>query len=287
MPAPTAVRANAERAAQLIRERAQPTPPNGGTPPAESADEELKRLRAENERLTAAHSTLKGKYDAEVPRLHDELKKAKAASGGDPAAPQPAGKASKPEELKTLTDDERHMMGDGYLSVTMKVVREILGSDLPEHLQPLSSKLDYLARMTDAQYRERLAERVPNWQRQNDDPGFYAWLQQIDPATGRLRHDLLKEADDLMQGNRVADIFLAYTERREIGASRTGKQPSPTPPREQLGDPPPAALDVEGKIWTRAQIKQFYAEKKDMDKAEARKIEQDIFAAYNEGRVRD
>jgi hypothetical protein len=291
MGLPSAVRKSADKAAELMRSRsgapAQPgTPTPAPTPVAAApAAQSEAELRSEVERLTQANTVLRTKYDAEVPRQARELAEAKRRADEAEAKLREQAEGQ-PPKVEGLTDEERLMMGEGGITATTKIVDARLNAKLDELLKPVNDKLTYLQRMNERTYRERIAERVPGWQSQNEDPGFYAWLQQLDPATNRLRHELLNEADAAMQGNRVADIFLAYTEKREIGAG-VSRAPSPSPEASRQGDPPPPALENKGKIWTRGEIKQFYRNKGRMNPDEARQMEQDIFAANNEGRIRD
>ena len=66
-------------------------------------------------------------------------------------------------------------------------------------------------------YFETLEEAVPDIWTINKDPGFLNWLQEIDPLNSRPRQDLLNEAQDRLDANRVAQFFKAWQRRGSGG----------------------------------------------------------------------
>jgi len=59
-------------------------------------------------------------------------------------------------------------------------------------------------------YFEALEEAVPDIWTINKDPEFLNWLQGIDPLNNRPRQDLINEAQDRLDANRVAQFFKAW-----------------------------------------------------------------------------
>ena len=55
-----------------------------------------------------------------------------------------------------------------------------------------------------------LEDLVPDWETINKDPGFLNWLQGIDPLNDRPRQDLINEAQNRLDANRVAKFFKAW-----------------------------------------------------------------------------
>lgn len=317
MALPAAVLAKATRAHELQAEAiarragapaaaARPaTPAKPAAPQPAAADvPTLQRQLADAQELlrkaNLAHDTLRGKYDAEVPRLsgqarqlNTDLTKATARNTeleGLLAAKFDAG------TFNSLTAEDRQLAGDGLVTVIGKIAREAATHVVTTSIKPLSDRVGEFERMDEDRYFLTLDELAPDWLAQNEDPRFMAWLQQFDPTTQRPRLDALKRAEGAKQGNRVAEIFRAFREGREIGAL------TPAAPDVnaalRVGEDPPAGggsvidfpVDEHGKrIWTGAAIKQFYADKvrgKYRGKeAEARLIEEDIFAARSDGRL--
>ena len=299
MALPAAAQRKVDQAKALMQAPPPASIPDNPTPPPPAAptdSEKLAQLEAKNVELAKQletekqrSSTFKGRLDSQVPTLQAQLKTAadeKAALEAKLNAKVEAG------VLTSLTDEERRLVGDGLLEVTSKIAREIATQEIDGKLKPLNERTEVIARQHEAQYFATLDELVPNWEIQNDDPEFNDWLKQLDPASQRTRLDLLKRAEAGRQGYRVAEIFRAYNEEREIGARDQpppAKQPS-IDPRSGGGEQLPAG-EPDVKLWKRSEISKFYADRKSGvyrgREAEARKIESDILAASREGRIRE
>lgn len=311
MPLPAAVARKAERATDLIRQ-ASGVPASTATPATPAAGDvaalqkQIEQLSAELKKANEALASLQGKYNAEIPRTAGELRQTKAElKKAEERVKELQGQLTKKAEafqVNSLDENERSLLGDSVIRATAKIAREaaeqaIAGST---KFQELEERIDVFERMTDEAYIVTLDERVPDWERVNNDPAFVAWCNQPDPNTKRSRLDALKRAEALRQGHRVAEVFLAYKEGREIGVAKAA-QPQPDPQRNRA-EPQAGGADTTGaehlfddagkRIWRRSEIKAFYDSKRagtyrgPEGQAEAAKIENDIFAAQREGRVR-
>jgi hypothetical protein len=306
MALPVSAQRKAEEANRLSKEAAAAlaAPDLTRTPepaPSETTNAELEKLRADlataNEALAREkqfHRQIRGKYDAEVPRLAAEVK---TLSEQVKAAETERTRKIEAGELTSLSDAERGVAGEDLVQVIAKAAREVAASEIERRLKPITERVDSFQRMSEANYNATLDREAPFWVTQNDDPRFIAWLQEVDPETGRLRDDLLQRAHASMQGFRTVEIFLAFKEGREIGA-RAPTPPkanpqSPSPDQDSAGGEPVLTDDAsKSRVWTRAQISEFYADKRKgvykgkVKEAEGRELETDITAAYAEGRIR-
>jgi hypothetical protein len=318
MPLPERVRQNAARAAELIKSNADakagkpaavvsatpsptpsptPTPtPAAETPPAGETVEGLKaKLEQANKDLAAAHqraTVLKGKYDKELPQERSARVSAEARVK---ELDEQLKRKVEAGDLNSLTEDEKKLAGKDLLIVITKAAREVATQEVDAKMRPLSARFDHFEKLTDAQYNALIDHELPEFDKQNNDPQFLAWLQGLDPATGRLRNDLLQDAHAGQQGYRTVEIFKAFKEGREIGA----RQPTPAvpagaearldPPRGG-SEPPPPADQGAGKLITRAEIATFYREKREQKwkgrEDQARAFEAEISKALQENRVR-
>jgi hypothetical protein len=313
MPLPEKVRRNAERAAELIKAQADAkTPPAAApaatppvvaaaptpaaTPPAGETVESLKaKLEQANKDLAAANqraTVLRGKYDKELPAERAARASAEARVkelDGQLARKVEAG------DLNSLTDEDKKLAGADLLKVITKAAREVAAHEVDAKLKPLATRLTGFERLSEAQYDSLIDHEIPDFDAQNNDPQFLAWLQGADPATGRIRNDLLQDAHNAMQGYRTVEIFRAFREKREIGARQPtplvppGAEPRLDPPRD-AGTPPPPADPLEGPVVYRVDISRFYREKREGKwkgrEEEARKYELQISKALAENRVR-
>lgn len=289
---PAAVRRNADRAAQLSKEirDAGIQPGSESPPPAASADiarleGEVARLTSENSSATQAYRVLQGKYNAEVPQMAAEVRTLREQVKQYEEAAKRKFEAG---ELTSLTDDERGLTGQPLLDVIAKSAREIVANEFESRIKPLTERVDVLNRQSEAQFQATL-DAIPNFAAQNDDAKFIAWLNNVDPETGRIRNDLLQRAVSAKQGLVCAEIFAAFRDGREIGASAPAKQPSPDP--GPGGGDSSHNLEAGGgaKTYTRAEISSFYDQKRRGKwagkEAEARALEADMLAASASGRV--
>lgn len=163
------------------------------------------------------------------------------------------------------------------------------------------------------------------WQQLDSDPGFNAWLQDFDPFSGARRLDMLREAYAGGDAVRTGRFFKAYLHehtdlsRMPTAASQTSPPVTPrsapngmasqahaanggyygngagqvdlaayaAPGRASNATPGPGAS--ERRIWTNRDIQAFYEGRLKGRyrgrEAEADRLERDILAAAQEGRI--
>jgi hypothetical protein len=150
-----------------------------------------------------------------------------------------------------------------------------------------------------------LNENVDNWREINVSEEFKAWLTEADPYVGEQRGALLNEAFTKNDATRVVNFFKGYLKEQ------TAVQPGDQTPKQRATPEKAAQVDLEtlvspggaseaapasaqegnaGKFFTQAEIAAFYA---DVQKGRYRgkeqekdRLEREIVAAANEGRVR-
>lgn len=261
------------------------------------------------------YRTLKGMYDAEVPRLHAQVKEMKGEMDSMRellASLQPSDGASS-EAFVSEKDVEEY--GEDFFEAVGRKAREIAAAEtkaLRKEIETLKNQLGGVNKQVQTSVQERmistLAAQVPDWQAQNVDPGFLGWLDDVDPYSGQPRRMMLNSALENNDTARVVAFFKGYQNERttvsppaEEASAATPKR-SPKVPLGSLASPGAGrvAEDTTGtrdgtkRTWTKAQIAQFY---KDIQlgkykgsenrQKERMRIERDIFAAGREGRVLD
>lgn len=304
MALPAAVTARANRANELVRAASGvPASTPAALPAAAdvaSLQQKLNETQAELKKANDALATLQGKYNAELPRAAAELRQAKAraeaAEGRVKELETELKKKIESGDVTSISKEERALLGDGVVQATAKIAREAAESVFTSRIQPLTARVDEFARQSDEAYFVTLDQGCPTWEVVNNDQKFLAWLNAQDPASQRVRFDLLKRAEAARQGHRVVEIFNAYLEGREIGAPKAAPAADPLAARAEPGPGGATVVDVtqtpDGKrLWKRSEIKRFYDEKRAGlwrgREAEAIATENDMFAAQREGRVRD
>jgi len=250
------------------------------------------------------YHTLKGMYDAEVPRLHADLREMKAQMQqlmADKAAAE--AKATKaPEPQKTLiTEQDREAFGPDLIDLIERAAESKISgysqreAELIAEINKLKSELGSVSERQVVSDKDRflmgLGQQVPDWEALNTDPGFLEWLQQVDPVYGVPRQAALTSAYDVLDVVRVAKIFNTYKQTiappPQVETQRPNLQRQVAPTRSRSTTPPAASASNQ-RIFTQQEIEQFYNDWRRgfIDNDEAARMEKEINAAVAQGRVR-
>jgi hypothetical protein len=229
---------------------------------------------------------LQGKYNSEVPRLNAENKDLKSQLQ-QMQHDLEVLKNSKPLEA-LVKPEEIEQYGEGLIDVARRIAREELASKDAE-IQTLKTRLDSLSTTTtqnvEASFFKSLHEMVPDWEQVNQDPKFLTWLDEVDELTGETRQQLLSRAEKGRDAARTAKFFNAYKKTSSSWAANTVQalESQVAPSTNKAPNAPPAK-----KIWTRAEVADFYAKSRrgDIKDEDVIAIEADIMSAQIEGRMR-
>ena len=246
---------------------------------------------------------LKGKYDAEVPRLHSQMREMSQQVQNliTEAAVAKAQQKQETVPAKTLiTEQDKEAFGSDLLDLIDRATEQKLAGnrDVEAQLRAEINELKgKLGNVTERQvvsdkdrYEASLSAQVPDWEAMNIDQGFLTWLAEVDPVYGMPRQYALTNAYEALDANRTATIFKQY---------KATLAPSPRPqvnrelqrqvaPTRSHTSPAPTTSTAEKRVYSTQDIDTFYTEWRRgmLDEAEAVQIERDIHAAINEGRIR-
>jgi len=219
---------------------------------------------------------LQGKYDAEVPRLNQELREIKdRLNQADQQRQQQAEQNLRPnfDELRDVESDEVVNAFQKQQEIIDKQNQII--SDLRNRVDALG---DNTAQSSERLFYSTLAQIVPDWATVNQDSRFLAWLGDIDPYTGVTRQQLLANAASNLDAQRAAFFFTSWKETVKK------KSPQVSPKTQGSSDMP-----VQSKTYTAAEIKKFYddiTKGKYRHNPEERKAREDEYnRAQREGRI--
>ncbi len=252
--------------------------------------------------------TLKGKYDAEVPRLHAELKEMRTKLDELAARPrvETPAEPAKPKS-KRVTDKDAETFGADLMDAIKRQAEDIAADALAE----MSAKISKLeqeneqlkqtvtgvsttqAQTTQEMYFAKLTSAVADWQAINVDPKFLEWLGEIDEISGVSRQAHLNHAFENLDVDRTAKLFNAY--KKTLPPA-----PAPAPAKNEVqrqvapgkskASPGPTAASAETRIWAQSEISDFYRDfatgKYRTNPQEAARIEAEIDAAVATGRVK-
>ena len=248
------------------------------------------------------YNTLRGKYDAEVPRLHqqlrelttrlDELLKEKDAKPVEPTKAK--------EKVSYVTDADRAEFGEELIDVQRRVAKEVASEyeDRFEQQEAIIRELQNQLKKTGSEvgqmnFAQRLQQLVPDFQEIDGDARWVAWLNEIDPIIRDQRRVLAQKAFNEGDAEAVAhyvSLFkqtIASPEAPERAQRQTELEKQVTPNRSANTSKTPSAG---AKLYTEREVQAAWQKVRTLnqrgDYAGAEKLEAELTAAYLEGRVR-
>lgn len=251
----------------------------------------------------AKYHTLKGMYDAEVPRLHSQVRELNAQVQTLIAEVERA-KVQQPEPKATteslITEQDKEAFGPDLIDLIERAAESKVSTlrgreaDLMKEISDLKSQLGTVSEKQVVSDNDRfltgLTRLVPDWETLNTDPGFLAWLAEEDPVYGISRQVALTSSYERLELDRVASVFNAY--KKLVGEPKPKPKVNPelqrqvAPARSRSAAPP--ADSQNERYYSQGEIAQFYEDWRRglIDNDDAVRIEKEIHAAITEGRVR-
>lgn len=328
MALPSRVQEQAEKANTMISKPAG-EPANAGdqdpahatgTPVAavEGTDTKRFEILIENERMARERAeqqyrTLQGKYNAEVPRHVEEKRRLEQQLEESATRQRELEAQVAANSNRSVTDGSRakltQLLGEEAAAEVIAIAKAEANAGRPPATpekpaapkaaaadggevvaeRPHTETADAPTAELSQRYSALLTRLVPDWATINEEQKFLAWLETKDPISDVKRYSILLRNHNALDAVKVADVFLAYKEGRELG-QRADPLAHLVSPGPGSGDSLPAD-DGGKKTWTRAEITQFYKDcklGKYKDRKEERaRNEADILAAGKEGRVRE
>lgn len=281
---------------------AQPAQPTSEQPqPAEPKPEvkpEAPVTETPEETWQQKYRTLKGMYDAEVPRLHAQVKDlTKRLDAIQNAKPEPKTEPKAP--LKLVTDAEVREFGADLIEVQRKVAQEVAQEfkndidNLKTENQKLREQLDSTgAQISESSFDQRLHRLVPHFDDVNRDPRWISWLNEIDPILRGPRMAVAQQAYNTGDAQAVADYVklfeatLAATTKSNTSDKRKQEQELQVQPAKNNSQ---SNTQAAAKVYTNAQIEGMFKRVTELytrgDSTAATKLEAEIDAAFRDGRV--
>ncbi len=282
----------------------QPQPPAPPSTPAEF-ETELQRVRsAEGRKRAQLEQQLGNAADriAILEQMVQELQQTRTAS------PPPAPAAPPPQ---LITPEERDNFGPEMLDVVGRRAQEAISPQLAELRammdtlkQEVTGTVQTVKQTTRQGMLAALDQALPDWRQINVTPEFKAWLALPDPYFGVSRHSALLTAFEKNDTPRVLNFFKGFVSDLAAQAPAeppaTVQPPAPAAPAkpslETLAAPGRARTSAqpnaptEKQIITTADINAFYTAVRQGyyrgREAEKIALEQELFAAQREGRVK-
>ena len=268
---------------------------------ATPADDSIEEV---SESFKQKYATLRGKYDAEVPRLHQQVKELTDQMNAIREEAQAAKKAEaeKPKEkVSYVTDADREEYGDDLIDFQRRVAKEV-SQDYEERfeqqsrvIQDLQSKISNTDNQVgEVGFTQKLNALVPGFDQLDSDERWVAWLNEIDPMTRGPRRDQAQAAFNSGDAEAVAHYVSLF--RGSVEPVANGKSDRQTELEKQV-TPNRSASTVaskssnnSSKIYSEKELDRGWTKIRDLNSQgkydDAEKLEAELTVAYMEGRVK-
>jgi uncharacterized coiled-coil protein SlyX len=283
-----------------VPSEAEQAPANVDVKPADTSPTDV-----EDETFAQKYKTLQGKYDAEVPRLHQQIRDltSKLKALEEASFEKPSEPTKSKEKVSYVTDEDRAEFGEELIDVQRRVAKEVAQEyeDRFEQQEAIIAELQKQLKQTGSEvgqmnFSQRLVQLVPDFEKIDNDPRWVAWLNEVDPIIRDQRRVLAQAAFDKGDAEAVAHYVKLFKQTiaepeadiqvKAVRQTELEKQVAPSRSASSASTP----TDRKAKVYSQAEIDSGWNKIRMLMKkgsmAEAEKLEAEITAAYLEGRVR-
>lgn len=234
------------------------------------------------------YKVMEGKYRAEVPRLAaDNRELRQKLDSLSQEMEQLKSQASNPAQ-SLISAEDREKYGDDLLDVIKRAAQEQVAAK-DQEIAELKRRLDHVhqdtAKTAEVSFYDRLNAICPEWVTINGDEGFLKWLDEYDEFTGKTRQDLLSDAEQARDADRVAKFFTKWksTQQTNVANSQRALESQVVPDTNKVVKAPTGK-----RFFTRQEIASFYAAARrgEISSKDMVAMEAEIHAATIDGRVR-
>jgi len=251
------------------------------------------------------YKTLKGKYNAEVPRLQHQLSSLQEQMTEVLTRPAPTEEASTPSSSKGpafaryLKKEEIEDYGEEILSMQARMAEGVAEGVLEKVVPGLANRIEYLESLISdnsaSSFWDRVEQHVPNARQMNDDdPLWHLFLEKIEPNSGLSYQEIGDMAFNNGDSGRMVTLLKAYLSQSGVSVAGKDDHPvkkeaPPVKPGKVAKKSERAPSKAKGKIYRESEVKKFYDDQaKGLYKGreeEAKKLEREIELAFDEGRI--
>ena len=250
------------------------------------------------------YNTLRGKYDAEVPRLHQQVKQLNdelsafrqemTAKKEEPTKPK--------EKVSLVTDADREEFGEDLLNVQRKVAQEV-SQEYEERFEQqekiIKALQDKIAgtdkQVGETQFSQRLINLIPDFAQIDNDERWVAWLNEHDPMLRAPRRVQAQAAFDKGDAEAIADYVKLWKAtlaeapdepEKPVRQTELEKQVAPNRSANSVKTP----TSPNGKIYSSKDMDNAWVKVRNLNTRgkyeDAAKLEAELTTAYMENRVR-
>ena len=267
--------------------------------PADDSKEEV------SESFKQKYATLRGKYDAEVPRLHQQVKELTDQMNAIREEAEAAKKveAEKPKEkVSYVTDADREEYGDDLIDFQRRVAKEA-SQEYEDRFEQQAKVIEQLQQQIsntgnqvgEVGFSPKLNALVPGFDQLDNVERWVAWLNEYDPMTRGPRRDQAQSAFNSGDAEAVAHYVGLFRESINEPVAN-GKSDRQTELEKQV-TPSRSASTVTNKssskdsrVYSEKELNNAWTKIRTLNTQgkydDAEKLEAELTAAYMEGRVK-
>ena len=250
------------------------------------------------------YSTLKGKYDAEVPRLHQQLRELTDQMAAIRKDAEDAKKveAEKPKEkVSYVTDADREEYGDDLIDFQRRVAKEV-SQDYEERFEQQTKVIEALQQKistTDSQvgeqgFAQKLNTLVPGFDQLDSDERWVSWLNEIDPMTRGPRRDQAQAAYNAGDAEAIAHYVSLFNDSvspaTNSKSDRQAELEKQVTPSRSASTVTTKSSNSGSKIYSERDLTNAWTKVRTLNTQgkynDAEKLEAELSMAYMEGRVK-
>ena len=288
----------ADTEVEVLEEPPQDEPVLEEAAPADDIQEEV------TDTFKQKYSTLKGKYDAEVPRLHQQVRELTEQIDAIRKNAEDAKKveAEKPKEkVSYVTDADREEYGDDLIDFQRRVAQEV-SQESEERFEQQARVIEELreqvsntgSQVGEVGFTQKLNNLVPGFDQLDNDERWVAWLNEIDPMTRGPRRDQAQAAFNSGDAEAVAhyvSLFRGSVEPIANGKSvRETELEKQVAPNRSASSTATRSAGKDAKIYSEKEINKSWDKIRTLSSKgkydDAAKLEAELTVAYMEGRVK-
>lgn len=318
---PKAIQAEVDAAAaieaQIAAKQAAPqgnTPEPQAEPAATPATEPADKVTEPTPQPTDDHQddawkqkfdVLTGKYNAEVPRLYQQLKE-QASALDRLQAELEANKAkpAEPEKAKEslVTSNDEETFGSDLIDLARRVTRDEVGVVLNrigqlermlENISQLPKQVEQVVQSQQESNEQRfwgaVAAAVPDWNQVDADPRWIEWLGQTPPFAVKTYRELAGDAIAAGSVDKIAELVKAWKQDAGIAQAQQTQSNNKQELQRQVAPTKSNASNVpQGKkVWTGADYEKAFDPRlsTEMSEADIEALQAEAELAYQEGRI--
>jgi hypothetical protein len=190
-------------------------------------------------------------FNRRLTELQDQIRTLQAST---PAAPEELDVSAflTPEQVESLGEEEAKTIVKTAVDAARRTARQLVDAELQPLREQRATAQATTVRDQKAEFTDKLAELVPDFEEIDTNEGWNAWLAQDDEATGMQRQLLLDHHVGKLDAKKTAAMFDTYKKVAQL------PQPPVVPNGNGAVPPGVPPSQVALKPLTQGEIKDFY-----------------------------